>query len=189
MSQENFMAGKRTRKGEDDQEESKRSAKRGCTDKSRSCPFAAPQRRSWAASDRICAALGQPHANDTRSALDIVREAYGAEWSLDAKLAPPTVVCIKGRREKPNWDVYIGRALTQGGWNLKYDSVFANPCRPKQKLELKEIVRRFECYMRRHPDLLVRVSELAGQRLGCWCAPRPCHGDVLVRLFHELQTP
>jgi hypothetical protein len=26
------------------------------------------------------------------------------------------------------------------------------------------------------------VSELRGQILGCWCAPQPCHGDILYEL-------
>lgn len=26
------------------------------------------------------------------------------------------------------------------------------------------------------------VHTLYGQTLGCWCAPRPCHGDVLLEL-------
>ena len=25
------------------------------------------------------------------------------------------------------------------------------------------------------------LSELRGKTLGCWCAPEPCHGDVLAR--------
>ena len=26
------------------------------------------------------------------------------------------------------------------------------------------------------------VGELKGKRLGCWCAPLPCHGDVLAAM-------
>ena len=28
------------------------------------------------------------------------------------------------------------------------------------------------------------LDELAGKRLGCYCAPKPCHGDVLVELVN-----
>ncbi len=28
---------------------------------------------------------------------------------------------------------------------------------------------------------LDRLAALDGERLACWCAPHPCHGDVLVR--------
>jgi len=30
------------------------------------------------------------------------------------------------------------------------------------------------------PDRLARLGELCGKALGCWCAPAPCHADVLV---------
>jgi hypothetical protein len=30
------------------------------------------------------------------------------------------------------------------------------------------------------PSLLARLPELRGKALGCWCAPLPCHGDVLI---------
>jgi hypothetical protein len=26
------------------------------------------------------------------------------------------------------------------------------------------------------------LHELRGKDLVCWCAPKPCHGDVLLRL-------
>jgi hypothetical protein len=31
-------------------------------------------------------------------------------------------------------------------------------------------------------ELIKRVAELEGKVLACWCAPQPCHGDVLSRL-------
>ena len=33
--------------------------------------------------------------------------------------------------------------------------------------------------------LLKDVHELKGKRLGCWCKPLSCHGDILVRLAEE----
>jgi hypothetical protein len=38
-----------------------------------------------------------------------------------------------------------------------------------------------EHYLTHKPSLLSRVGELRGKALGCWCAPEPCHGDVLKR--------
>jgi len=34
-------------------------------------------------------------------------------------------------------------------------------------------------YLPHKPSLLTRIGELRGKALGCWCAPEPCHGDVL----------
>jgi hypothetical protein len=36
-------------------------------------------------------------------------------------------------------------------------------------------------YLPRRPDLTARLGELRGKALGCWCAPLPCHADVLIR--------
>ena len=33
------------------------------------------------------------------------------------------------------------------------------------------------------PELMGSLEELRGKRLGCGCAPRPCHGDVLVEIL------
>ena len=38
-----------------------------------------------------------------------------------------------------------------------------------------------------HPQFWIdRLADLRGKRLGCWCAPKPCHGDVLVELVNAL---
>jgi Domain of unknown function (DUF4326) len=33
--------------------------------------------------------------------------------------------------------------------------------------------------------LLEDLPELKGKVLGCWCAPKACHGDVLLKLIEE----
>ena len=38
-------------------------------------------------------------------------------------------------------------------------------------------------YLKVHPEFLEEtVKELAGKDLVCWCAPLPCHADVLLEL-------
>ena len=50
--------------------------------------------------------------------------------------------------------------------------------------EHRILVRRHRAAILRRPDEVVRARrELAGKRLGCWCAPRfACHGDTLAEL-------
>lgn len=36
-------------------------------------------------------------------------------------------------------------------------------------------------YLPHKPSLTGKMIELRGKALGCWCAPEPCHGDVLAR--------
>jgi hypothetical protein len=45
-----------------------------------------------------------------------------------------------------------------------------------------EVIARYEAWLMKQPHLLAGLHELRGKVLGCWCAPRPCHGDVLARL-------
>lgn len=41
-------------------------------------------------------------------------------------------------------------------------------------------------YLPYKPSLLDRLHELKGKALGCWCAPDPCHGDILKNGADEL---
>jgi len=52
--------------------------------------------------------------------------------------------------------------------------------------ERAEVIAAYEQDLAGRPDLLARIPELRGRALGCWCAPRPCHGDVLARLANEM---
>ncbi len=81
--------------------------------------------------------------------------------------------------------VYIGRRMYMGGWRLPA-SPWANPFRVSAGVPAEECCRRYETWLREErPDLLARLPELRGKTLGCWCAPGPCHGDVLIRLLAE----
>jgi len=43
-----------------------------------------------------------------------------------------------------------------------------------------EVIAKYRDYYLPHKVVLqARLPELAGKALGCWCAPEPCHGDVL----------
>ena len=108
----------------------------------------------------------------------------------DDILIKPTVVRLKCRNGVivQDCDVYIGRRIHQGGWNLP-QSDWANPFTIKQCGSAQEAVRLYEKYIRNErPDLVRRIPELYGKTLGCWCKPGPCHGDVLIKLFEEYQS-
>ena len=50
----------------------------------------------------------------------------------------------------------------------------------------ERVIGMYEVHIRRRPDLLAALPELVGKRLGCYCKPEACHGDVLVKLLREL---
>jgi len=37
----------------------------------------------------------------------------------------------------------------------------------------------------KNQELLKRLPELKGKTIGCWCKPKPCHGDIIVSLYTE----
>lgn len=104
-------------------------------------------------------------------------------------LPPPKtcVVRLKARNGQivQDCDVYIGRACHHEPWDF-IDSKWGNPFTVKESGSAHEAVRRYEEYILKKPDLLASLPELKGKRLGCWCKPGPCHGDVLVKLIRDL---
>lgn len=80
-------------------------------------------------------------------------------------------------------DVYIGRACNMGGWRLK-KSEWHNPFFVKEEGR-QAALDKYEKHVRENEGLMSKLETLRGKRLGCWCAPDMCHGDVLVKLLDE----
>jgi hypothetical protein len=82
-------------------------------------------------------------------------------------MAKPTVVHCK----RAEYDVYIGRPSRWG-----------NPFQIGRDGTRDEVIARYERWVLEQPELLAALGELEGKTLGCWCAPKRCHGDVLALL-------
>lgn len=80
-------------------------------------------------------------------------------------------------------DIYIGRFHT-GEHGFYPKSEWHNPYQ-EADFGREQAVELYRKYIVKRPELMARLSELKGKRLGCWCKPLPCHGDVLVRLVDE----
>lgn len=89
-------------------------------------------------------------------------------------------------------DVYIGRAVERGGWDLP-QSKWGNPF-PSQSRDVTSkmaSIQKYEQYIRSRKDLMADLEELRGKTLGCWCKvtpSTPCHGDVLIQLLSERRS-
>jgi hypothetical protein len=46
-----------------------------------------------------------------------------------------------------------------------------------------EAIERYREWIKDQPHLMQQLHTLRGKRLGCWCKPLPCHGDILVELI------
>jgi len=81
-----------------------------------------------------------------------------------------------------SYDVYIGRA---NRWLNLDGSKWQNPFVMKNEGVREEVLKQYEDYIRQRPHLLNALKELDGKVLGCYCAPKKCHGDILKKLFDE----
>lgn len=89
---------------------------------------------------------------------------------------------------KEPFDVYIGRPHPR----FPQGSPWANPFRIGRDGARAEVVKKHMDYLFHQPELLSRLEELRGKRLGCWCraSNQPhgpdCHGDNYVRLLEGI---
>lgn len=93
---------------------------------------------------------------------------------------------------KSKYDIYIGRA-GKGKSGYFGNSIIPNQVCPvcdnihqkSETLPCFELAARDR--IKKDPEYRQRVAELDGMILGCFCAPNPCHGDILLKLAAELQ--
>lgn len=69
------------------------------------------------------------------------------------------------------YDVYIGRG-----------SKWGNPYRIGPDGSRDDCLNGYFEYLLHSPRLIMCLPELQGKRLGCFCKPSQCHGDILAAL-------
>lgn len=74
------------------------------------------------------------------------------------------------------YDIYIGRP-----------SKWGNPYEIGKDGTRKQVIQLYREYILSNKELMSSLGELKGKRLGCWCKPLPCHGDVLDELANRDQ--
>ena len=87
-------------------------------------------------------------------------------------MIPKVVHC---KREE--FDVYIGRGSRWGNPYSHKGGTLAEHVVGSRA----EAIQKFEEYLLSNQDLMSSLEELKGKTLGCWCKPKACHGDILLR--------
>lgn len=95
----------------------------------------------------------------------------------DLFLWPPPTTTVVNLKED-HYDVRIDRKTKWG-----------NPFIVGRDGTREECIQQFEDWIKNQKHLLDALHELKGKRLGCWCHPSPCHGDVLVKLADLYEQP
>jgi Domain of unknown function (DUF4326) len=80
-------------------------------------------------------------------------------------------VLNKHQASIPVGAIYIGRG-----------SQWGNPFRIDRDGDRVTVIAKYERWLADQHHLLRALDELRGHDLVCFCAPRACHGDLLLRL-------
>jgi len=84
--------------------------------------------------------------------------------------------------KKEPYDVYIGRPSI---WGNPFSHMAGTLAEFRVKTR-EEAIECFAKWIENQPGLMGRLPELRGKVLGCWCCPKACHGEVLVRLANNV---
>jgi hypothetical protein len=83
------------------------------------------------------------------------------------------------------FDVYIGRA------GRGQDGYFGNPFRIECRISREDAIQRFQRYLtdriEKDSEFKRRIVALKGKRLGCFCKPSACHGDVIADWLNKME--
>ena len=70
--------------------------------------------------------------------------------------------------------IYVGRP-----------TMFGNPYRMSKMCSREEALVKYRHWLDKHPAILDAAKQcLRGHDLVCWCAPKPCHADILLALVN-----
>ena len=88
-------------------------------------------------------------------------------------------LCTVVNLKKESYDVYIGRG-----------SMWGNPFVVRRESERMSAIQNYKKYLIEKIDrgeiTLAHLYALKGQRLGCFCQPKPCHGEVIADIVNAL---
>jgi hypothetical protein len=89
-------------------------------------------------------------------------------------------------------NIYIGRKGVVFIDNTRFpqnSSNFANPYKIGKDGTREEILFKYKKFivnkLENNKDLVIELLSLKDKKLGCWCCPEMCHGNVLLELIDE----
>ena len=70
----------------------------------------------------------------------------------------------------------------RSGVRVDRETKWGNPLVVGKDGSRTEVIEKYGAWLLTQPQLLAALPELTGRNLVCWCAPLPCHADVLLWL-------
>ena len=86
----------------------------------------------------------------------------------------PKVLNCHAHETRGGRRVYVGRP-----------SKWGNPFRMGVDGTREEVIEKYREWLLVNERLMADLDELRGKDLACWCAPKPCHADVLLELSNR----
>lgn len=88
----------------------------------------------------------------------------------------------KHHGDAPKDAVYVGRPTE---WGNPFTHMRGTVAAFKVD-DRDQAIKSFEEHLNERPHLKEKIKEqLKGKDLVCWCAPLPCHADILLRIANE----
>ncbi len=79
---------------------------------------------------------------------------------------------------KNKYTHYIGRG-----------SHFGNPFKIGIHGTREEVIIKYEKWVRKIPSIISEIRVLTEDTiLGCYCKPKACHGDIIIKIWKELHS-
>lgn len=87
--------------------------------------------------------------------------------------------------KKERYDVYIARPSK---WGNPFTHIKDRYTSAEFIVETrKEAINKYKDWILTQPELLKDLPELKDKILGCWCKPKACHGDILVKMVESIK--
>ena len=85
---------------------------------------------------------------------------------------------------------HYNNKVPEGAINIMRGSIFGNPFIIGDHGTREEVIEKYRQWLwtmiQEDPEFYYEVKNLQGKDLCCCCAPKPCHGDILVRACEYL---
>lgn len=89
----------------------------------------------------------------------------------------------KHRKDAPQDAVYVGRPTK---WGNPFSHLPSTAAKFKVKTREEAIQRYTQWLFSKEPSEFQQIKqELRGKDLVCWCAPKPCHADILLEIANS----
>jgi len=89
-------------------------------------------------------------------------------------------------------NIYIGRGRVVFIDGIRYpnqNSIWANPYKITNTQTREQVLVLYREYIEKklksNPILINDLMKLKGKKLGCWCKPKCCHGDILLEMIKK----